>query len=76
MPQGLSDFRKSELPKLGGMLEDRCPLYKLKKDVSVPGGAIAGQLVTAPVGGLARNHLHGGIAAAWLLSACRRHFTC
>ena len=44
MPQGLSDFRKAELPKLGGMLEDRCPLYRLKKDDSVPGGEVAQQL--------------------------------
>ena len=36
--QGLSDFRKAELPSLGGMLDDRCPLYRLKKDDSAPGG--------------------------------------
>jgi hypothetical protein len=41
--QGLSDFRKAELPKLGGMLEDRCPLYRLKKDDSVPAGENARQ---------------------------------
>ena len=39
MPQGLSDFRGAELPALGGLIEDRCPLYDLKKDDSVPGGA-------------------------------------
>ena len=43
MAQGLSDFRKAELPKLGGMLGDRCPLYRLKKDDSVPGGEVACQ---------------------------------
>ncbi len=36
--QGLSDFRTAELPGLGGMLDDRCPLYLLKKDDSAPGG--------------------------------------
>ena len=36
--QGLSDFRTAELPGLGGMLDDRCPLYRLKKDDTEPGG--------------------------------------
>lgn len=36
--QGLSDFRGSELPRLGAILDHRCELYRAKKDSSVPGG--------------------------------------
>ena len=45
--QGLSDFRMAELPGLGGMLDDRCPLYLLKKDDSAPGGEGRSQQLTA-----------------------------
>ena len=37
--QGLSDFRTAVLPAVGDIVDDRCYLYVVRKDASVPAGA-------------------------------------